>query len=242
MEPLAFDHLVLMVRDRLTDLAPRFEQDGYTLTDLSIHNLGSINRLITLDSAYIELLGWPQGKPPARKEIADSPEGLDALVLRSNNAGQTFEYLKSQGFAVNPVQRLERALVLNGATHTARFDTVRFSVQPLAGLRVYFCQHLTPELVWAEPFMQHDNGAKNLTDIVIAARQPQSVAQTLATLAMASIDKDDKDNYVITLPNLRLRVSYDAKVPEAKITEASLVGNNGKEWAFNTRLTEHFPN
>lgn len=236
MEPLAFDHLVLMLRDRLTDLAPQFEQDGYTLTDLAIHNLGSINRLITLDSTYIELLGWPQGKPPARKEIADSPEGLDALVFRTDNAEQTFEYLKSLQFAVNPVQRLERELVVDGATHMARFDTVRFSVQPIPGLRVYFCQHLTPEHVWVDQFMQHGNGARSLTDIVIAAKQPQSVAQTLATLTMAGIDKDGDDNYAITLPNLRLCVRYDAATPESKIVDALLADSNGTARTFNTRL------
>src|SRR3546814_16756107 len=61
--PLDFDHLVLMVRDQLTEHAQQLLQDGFHLTDLAVHNLGSINRLITLESAYIELLGWPAGKP-----------------------------------------------------------------------------------------------------------------------------------------------------------------------------------
>jgi hypothetical protein len=60
---LSFDHLVLMLRDQLEEQAPVFEADGYTLTELAVHNLGSMNRLITLDSAYIELLGWPAGQP-----------------------------------------------------------------------------------------------------------------------------------------------------------------------------------
>ncbi|NYT61225.1 VOC family protein [Alcaligenaceae bacterium] len=236
MQPLAFDHLVLMLRDRLTELAPRFEQDGYTLTDLAIHNLGSINRLITLDSTYIELLGWPENKPPARKEIADVPQGLDALVFRTENAQQTFDYLKSRQFAVNPVQRLERPLELNGATHMARFDTVRFSVQPIAGLRIYFCQHLTPEHVWMERFMRHDNGAKSLTEIVIDAHQPESVAQTLATLTMASADKNNND-YTVTLPNLSLRIRHNAVTPEAKVTGALLADNKGVVQRFDTRLS-----
>src|SRR3546814_15204459 len=62
-----------------------FEKDGYFLTDLAVHNLGSINRLITLDNSYIELLGWPEGAPPARKEIANSPASMEALVFRSTD-------------------------------------------------------------------------------------------------------------------------------------------------------------
>lgn len=76
--PTAFDHAVIMVRDRLEALAPHYERQGFRLSDKAVHNLGSCNQLIVLDDTYIELLGWPPGAPPARKEIADSPLGLEA--------------------------------------------------------------------------------------------------------------------------------------------------------------------
>src|SRR3546814_1490281 len=38
--PLDFDHLVLMVRDQLTEHAQQLLQDGFHLTDLEVHNLG----------------------------------------------------------------------------------------------------------------------------------------------------------------------------------------------------------
>src|SRR5690606_32545769 len=78
-----FDHAVVMVRDRLDELAPHYERQGFLLSDKSVHNLGSCNRLVVLDSTYIELLGWPPGAPPARKEIADSPLVLEVLVSRT---------------------------------------------------------------------------------------------------------------------------------------------------------------
>ena len=111
---LPFDHLVLMLRDRLVEQAPAFEADGYTLTELSVHNLGSMNRLITLDSAYIELLGWPAGQPPARKEIADSPMGPEALVFRTPDAHATHRRLQELGFKVNPVVSLQRPIKPDG--------------------------------------------------------------------------------------------------------------------------------
>lgn len=70
-----FDHAVVMVRDRLDALAPHFERQGFHLSDKAVHNLGSCNRLIVLEGTYVELLGWPPGASPARKEIADSPFG-----------------------------------------------------------------------------------------------------------------------------------------------------------------------
>jgi len=66
----AFDHLVIITRACLSDFVRIFEQSGFKLTPLAKHNLGSINRLIVLDSTYIELLGWESDKPLARKEIA----------------------------------------------------------------------------------------------------------------------------------------------------------------------------
>src|SRR3546814_6870798 len=98
--PLDFDHLVLMVRDQLTEHAQQLLQDGFHLTDLAVHNLGSINRLITLESAYIELLGWPAGKPPARKEIAEQTLGLDALVFRSEEHTSELQSLMRTSYAV----------------------------------------------------------------------------------------------------------------------------------------------
>src|SRR3546814_9596418 len=178
--PLDFDHLVLMVRDQLTEHAQQLLQDGFHLTDLAVHNLGSINRLITLESAYIELLGWPAGKPPARKEIAEQPLGLDALVFRPQNASDTYEHLKRSGFDVHPVQRLARPTPAGQAT--VRFDTLRFATQPIAGLRIYYCEHLTPEYVWDKAVMHHDNGATSLDSILIKAPDARSVSTTLAAL------------------------------------------------------------
>jgi hypothetical protein len=86
-----FDHAVIMVRDRLDALAPHFERQGFHLTEKAVHNLGSCNRLIVLDDTYIELSGWPPGALPARKEIADSPLGLDGLVFRTYDAEATHQ-------------------------------------------------------------------------------------------------------------------------------------------------------
>src|SRR5690606_8600299 len=201
---MPFDHLVLMMRDQLTDRAPLLQQDGFHLTQVSVHNLGSINQLITLDTSYIELLGWPAGQPPARKEIAEQPLGLDALVFRPHNAGDTYEHLRRSGFDVNPVQRLERPLPVQGCMQTARFDTVRFARQPIAGLRIYYCEHLTPEYVWDPAVMLHENGAVSLSEIVIKAPDAQDVAAMLAVLVNGQAQALDNGRYGLTLPNLQL--------------------------------------
>ena len=236
MEVLAFDHLVLMLRDRLEAVAPSFEKDGYCLTDLATHNLGSINRLIMLRDSYIELLGWPQGRPPVRKEIADSPAGLDALVFRSTDAQQTYEHLKRLQFDVNPVQHLERPIMIDGKSHQVCFETVRFATQPIPGFRVYFCQHLTPEYVWMDHLLRHANGAWTLDAIEVRARHPEIVAQMLASLTHADVLGTDTQACRVALPNLHIDVVPDATVANPAIAAAVLADDRGKRWLFDTKL------
>ncbi|CAM4206115.1 Glyoxalase-like domain-containing protein [Bordetella tumbae] len=203
-----FDHAVIMVRDRLDELAPHFEEQGFLVSDKSVHNLGSCNRLIPLQGTYVELLGWPPGAPPARKEIADSPFGLEALVFRSFDADATYARLRDEGFAVNPVQALTRPAVVDGREMQASFRTVRFAEQPLPGIRMYFCQHLTPECVWMPTLMAHPNGALRIHQIEVRAAEEQAVAWRLGIIADARVEEVDT-GWDVVLGNLRLNVVHD---------------------------------
>lgn len=203
-----FDHAVIMVRDRLDELAPHYEEQGFLLSDKSVHNLGSCNRLIALQGTYVELLGWPQGAPPARKEIADSPFGLEALVFRTYDAQATHARLTAEGFAVNPVQALTRPALVDGREMQASFQTVRFAEQPLPGIRMYFCQHLTPECVWMPSLMAHPNGALRIHEIEVRAADEQAVAWRLGIIADARVEESDS-GWDVVLGNLRLRVVND---------------------------------
>jgi hypothetical protein len=233
---LSFDHLVLMLRDRLEEQAPVFEADGYTLTELAVHNLGSMNRLITLDSAYVELLGWPAGQAPARKEIANSPMGPEALVFRTSDAHATYRRLKALGFGMNPVISLERPINIKGQAHTARFDTVRFEEQPIAGFRVYFCQHLTPELVWNSETTRHANGAVSLDKIVLSAAQADQTAEILARLTDAPLSESGPGLFEITLENMVLQVRQSIGATVATIDSVAMRRQDGQIYAFETHL------
>ncbi|MGB3290394.1 MAG: VOC family protein [Burkholderiaceae bacterium] len=234
--PLSFDHLVLMLRDRLVEKAPAFEADGYTLSELSVHNLGSINRLITLDGAYIELLGWPAGQAPARKEIADSPMGPEALVFRTPDANATHRRLQELGFKVNPMVSLQRPIKVKGQAHTARFETVRFAEQPIAGFRVYFCQHLTPELVWNPESTRHANGAVALDRIVLRSSRPEQTARTLAQLTDAPLSGSEAGTFEVALANVVLEVRQSVGAAAAAIDSVALRRHDGQVCAFETHV------
>jgi len=195
-----------MGRDSLSELSATFASQGFQLTPLAHHNLGSSNRLIMLDSSYIELLGWEKGKPIQRAEIANQAIGLDALVFRTQDADACYSQLKESGFAVNPVQDLSREGEFMGETVLVKFKTVRFSEQPIPGLRIYFCEHLTPEYVWQKQWLTHPNLMQYLPKISLTS---PDIAQTAAIfLRLLNLSKSavvsELNAIQIHLPNIVL--------------------------------------
>lgn len=228
-----FDHAVVMVRDRLEAFSPHFERQGFLLSDTSVHNLGSCNRLIALEGSYVELLGWPPGAPPARKEIADSPFGLEALVFRTDDAEATCQRLRACGFAVNPVQALTRPALVDGRTVQARFDTVRFTEQPVPGIRMYFCRHLTPQCVWVPSLMAHPNGARAIVRIEARAAQAQAVAERLGKVTDVPPEAV-AGGWDLPLGNLRLHVAQDAAAVMPALSRLVLAHRDGAQRVLDT--------
>jgi len=214
-----FDHLVIIGRDKLEALVQKFSAQGFQLTPIARHNLGSINQLIMLDSTYIELLGWESDKPVQRAEIANQALGLDALVFRTNDAQKTYQQLLENGFSVNPVQDLSRESEFLGKSVSVRFKTVRFSKQPIPGIRIYFCEHLTSEYVWQQQWLQHPNQLSRLQKITIASPDIESKKKLLSRLLNL------REEHIITkegsikliLPNIELNIQKVAHLNEAQI-------------------------
>jgi hypothetical protein len=219
-----FDHLVIIARDELPRLSQKFVAQGFLLTPLAHHNLGSSNQLVMLDTAYIELLGWEQGKTPQRAEIANQAIGLDALVFRTENAQQTYVQLKDAGFAVNPVQDLSRETEFLGKSVMAEFKTVRFSEQPITGIRIYFCEHLTPEYVWQKQWMHHQNQLDHLSKITLASSDVEETAQIFCKLLNLEPKNvsHDRNSINLALPNLELTIEQTKDVERVQIVSAQL--------------------
>jgi hypothetical protein len=74
------------------------------------------------------------------------------------------------------VQAFSRPVALSGATQDARFRTTRLDPDKITIGRVYFCEHLTPELVWRPEWQAHPNGARAITRVVVATADPQATA------------------------------------------------------------------
>jgi hypothetical protein len=169
------DHVVIDVRDHIDDAMRCFSALGFLLTPRGHHTLGSVNHLAMFDTDYLELLGF--GKDGAtRTELTRFPAGLNGLVFKTADADLVHRHAAAAGLPVLPVQSFSRPVALDGATRDARFRTTRLDADKIAMGRVYFCEHLTPELVWRPEWQTHPNGACAITRVVVATAAPRRTA------------------------------------------------------------------
>ena len=173
--PPVLDHVVIDVRDRVDEAMRCFSGLGLQLTPRGHHTLGSVNHLAMFATDYLELLGFGE-EGAARLEIARFPVGLNGLVFKTGDAELVHRQATAAGLPVLPVQSFSRPVTLDGATRDARFRTTRLDPAEIAMGRVYFCEHLTPDLVWRPEWQSHPNGACAIARVVIATADPQRTA------------------------------------------------------------------
>lgn len=173
MNMLSLDHLVINAGFSLDPYRSFFSSLGFMLTPKSHHSLGSVNHLIVFRDSYLELVGLEQGGS-VRKEILESHMGIDGLVFSMDEEDAIHDRLEKAGLAVSLPQRFSRVLE---SGEIAEFVTVRTEPGQFAEGRVYFCRHLTPELVWQEGFTVHPNGVTGISRLAIAASDPEATRQ-----------------------------------------------------------------
>jgi Glyoxalase-like domain len=168
------DHVVVNMRDRIDEGAETYRRLGFTLTPRGYHTLGSMNHLAMFGTEYLELIAAPAGDA-RRQEILDAPEGLNGLVWGTEDSDDTYEALRDAGVPIEPPQQFSRPVALPGGARDATFRTVRLASGTTSAGRLYFCHHLTRDLVWRDEWRHHANGVIGVMRAVIAARDPASL-------------------------------------------------------------------
>ena len=196
--PGVLDHIVINTRfdmDRAEDI---FVQLGFTLTPRGRHSLGSTNYLMMFSEDYLELLGIPEAEGDKRPDVSGAPAGLNGLVFKTDDADEAYRRLEKFNMAGDPPRSFARPLVLSDGTHQeARFRTVTASADAFPAGRLYFCEHLTPELLWRGEWQTHANGVTGFTELVIVHPHPVEHAELLAGLLGHSVEGSGKDQQEI---------------------------------------------
>jgi len=181
------DHVVVDVHDRLDAAVETYGGLGFALTDRGRHTIGSANHLAMFATNYLELLGWEAGYTPPRPDIslAKFAPGLNGLVLRMDDADELFAQLTAAGLPVVEPMSFSRPVELPTGVEDARFRTIRFQTGFLENIRFYFCQHLTPQLVWRDEWLTHENSAADVVRVVLVAEDASRLAKLFATICGA---------------------------------------------------------
>ncbi len=184
------DHVIVNARDGLDDAATLWTRLGFTLTPRGHHTLGSSNNLAILGTDYIELLGVQPGAQ--RTDVLDWPAGLNGLVFKTLDSDGVHAALAAAGAPVLPPQAFSRPVDMgDGTARDAAFRTVRIARDAVPAGRMFFCHHMTPELVWHDPWRRHANGAIGIAGFGITAPDPGLYADLFTRLfGPAAIRRD----------------------------------------------------
>jgi hypothetical protein len=115
------------------------------------------------------------------------------------------ERLRRAGIQQASVDRSARPL--NDADpggRKAEFVLIQTPEQPEG--RINLVRHLTPGVLWQEPFMQHPNNATVLEDIWIEVAEPADAAARLSRLVGCVVVPDPRCGYALDLAAGRVRL------------------------------------
>jgi len=184
---IGIDHAVIMVKE-LDTAAENWKRLGFTVSPRGTHSphMGTGNYTIMLDPDYIELLGVlasTELNAPARAFL-EKREGIERVAFTAVDAAAGAEEIRAGGYAPIGPTDFERPVTMpDGSLSAAKFRTFQWPVtEAPAGMRIFACQHKTRETVWIPELMHHDNGAKRLNKVLLAAPEPASEAGHLARL------------------------------------------------------------
>jgi hypothetical protein len=189
----ALDHIVINVLFDMDGAAALMSRLGFTVTPRGYHTLGSINHLMMFEGPYLELIGLPSGTDVLRKDLLESPRGLNGLVFQARDIDACRSALINSGLAMLEPQSFSRPVTIDGVEHLARFRTVRTAPELFEAGRVYYCQHLTPELVWHRPWMSHANGVEGLRELVVVTSDIELDGPCYAKAAQAPLERRGED-------------------------------------------------
>ena len=207
----ALDHVVINVLFDMDRAAALLSALGFTLTPRGYHSLGSINHLVVFERDYVELLGLPSGTDKVRKDLLESPRGLNGLVFKASDADAAQRTLRNDGFAMLEPQSFSRPVTIDGVEHEARFRTVRTAPELFEAGRVYYCQHYTPELVWHRPWMSHPNGVRGLKEMVIVTANAEVDVPRYGKAAQVAPERKGDDWRIALSGGFRLTLMSPAR-------------------------------
>lgn len=177
------DHIVINVRHKMDRAAELLTVLGFCLTPRGHHSLGSTNHLMMFGEDYLEILGVPEESVNVRPDLFTSPFGLNSIVFKTSDAHAAFRRFEALGMAGDPPRAFSRPVALDdGSQPEARFRTVTARADAFPAGRLYFCEHITPELLWRPEWMSHPGAITAFKEYFVVTPTPAEDAALIGEL------------------------------------------------------------
>lgn len=182
--PRPLDHLVIAV-NHLEAARAAYARLGFTLTPPARHPFGTMNSLVQLDGAFLELLAIAE--PGAIAEPEDGRfsfaafnrdylaggEGISMLVLRSDDPAADRADFAARGLPVYAPFSFERtARGPDSVERKVAFELTFTSDARLKRAGFFTCRNVFPENFWKAEYQRHPNGATRIDSVIMSSRDP----------------------------------------------------------------------
>lgn len=176
------DHVMSVVPD-LDRAAEAVRRVGFKLTDRGVHSgRGTANHLVVLPSCYWELLSVQEATPSNEPLRSAKANGLFACAISTGDVQRDQLEMEVSGIPTDAVVQFVRPLEIDGAQRRAAFRTARMQLGSSFNGYFFFCQHLTPDLVWRDTWMTHPNGAVGIVGLDVIATDVAATASLLSAV------------------------------------------------------------
>ena len=236
-----FDHLAHFVPDILAAGAA-LTRAGFTLTPFTPQTTqhgpaGTGNRCIMLREGYLEIL-TPTGEttPLAVQMNAAISRytGTHLLAFAVTDTEEKAKQLSGQSFALQEPVKLRRTVELEDGTKTElRFTVLRLQPGQMREGRIQYLTYYTPDTLWEERYLNHDNGAVTLQSVLVVVEDvTEAAARFERFFGIAPTEFDgstarfalSRGSVVLADPRVAPSHSGDAPIPDVPVMSAYWLG------------------
>ena len=191
----SIDHLLTVTTEREAARA-ELTRLGFALTERGEHpGRGSSNHLMFFERCYWELLSIDEPLP-GNRALLENANALAGCALRTMDAERDAASARVAGAQPQALETVTRPVRVGGDWRTARFTIAPLRLPPSVRAHFFFCQHLTPELVWPAPAQRHPNGALRVKSLYVVGPEEETARAALGPLLGAGGGNEPLIRYV----------------------------------------------
>ncbi|MGI9412954.1 MAG: VOC family protein [Hyphomicrobiales bacterium] len=164
------DHALILVRD-LNDADVAMRRLGFKATPRGVHSehMGTANSTIMFDDmTYFEIIGVLEPTPSNfdMREMLEHGEGLLGIAMKTDDARATVVELSEVSAAGGEAVNFSRPVDMPAGPEEAAFSVANIDSARSLGIKMFACQHHTPNVVWRPGYIEQPNGAIGVSAVV----------------------------------------------------------------------------